>query len=107
MGRSARWTRSAPGQHGVERAGEPVSVGVGATCLRDPHSATLWLAYTMAKAGRPLRAGDSVLSGALGQQTLQEPAAFFRISELARQSREPCCIATTQNSSAKLRLIVA
>jgi hypothetical protein len=51
MGRSARWARSAPGQHGVERAGEPVSVGVGAACLGDPHSATLGLAYTMAKAG--------------------------------------------------------
>jgi 2-keto-4-pentenoate hydratase len=69
MGRSARWARSAPGQHGVERAGEPVSVGVGAACLGDPHSATLWPACTMTKAGRPLRAGDPLLSGALGQQT--------------------------------------
>ena len=50
----------------MERAGEPVSVGVGAACLGDPLSATLWLANTMAKVGRPLRAGDTVMSGALG-----------------------------------------
>jgi len=50
----------------MEHAGEPVSVGVGAACLGDPLSATLWLANTMAKAGRPLREGDTVLSGALG-----------------------------------------
>jgi len=50
----------------MEHAGEPVSVGVGAACLGDPLSATLWLAATMAKAGRPLREGDTILSGALG-----------------------------------------
>ena len=50
----------------MEHAGEPVSVGIGAACLGDPLSATLWLARTMAKVGRPLKAGDTVLSGALG-----------------------------------------
>ena len=50
----------------MDHMGEPVSVGAGAACLGDPLSATLWLAKTMAKVGRPLKAGDTVLSGALG-----------------------------------------
>ena len=50
----------------MEEGGDEVSVGAGTACLGDPLSATLWLAQTMAKAGRPLKAGDTVLSGALG-----------------------------------------
>jgi len=50
----------------MESGGEPVSVGAGAACLGDPLSAVWWLARTMARVGRPLKAGDTVLSGALG-----------------------------------------
>jgi len=50
----------------LEHAGEPVSVGAGAACLGNPVHAVAWLATTLAAAGRPLRAGDLVLSGALG-----------------------------------------
>ena len=50
----------------MEQGGDEVSVGAGAACLGDPLSATLWLAKTMAKVGRPLKASDTVMSGALG-----------------------------------------
>jgi len=50
----------------LERDGDPVSVGAGAACLGSPLNAVAWLAGVFARAGRPLRAGDVVLSGALG-----------------------------------------
>ena len=46
--------------------GEVVSNGNGAACLGDPLAALLWLAKTAREVGTPLRAGQVVLSGALG-----------------------------------------
>jgi 2-oxopent-4-enoate hydratase len=46
--------------------GEEVSTGVGAASLGDPISAVVWLARTARELGNPLRAGQVVLSGAMG-----------------------------------------
>lgn len=68
----------------LEHAGEPVSVGAGAACLGNPLHAVAWLAGTLARAGRPLRAGELVLSGALGPMVPVCPGAGYeaRISGL-------------------------
>jgi 2-keto-4-pentenoate hydratase len=68
----------------MECKGDQVSVGAGVACLGNPLTAALWLARKMVDVGMPLKAGDVVMTGALGPMAPVKPGDVLeaRISGL-------------------------
>lgn len=70
---------------GLDHNGTQLSSGIGKACLGSPVIAVAWLARELVRRGRALRAGEVVMSGALGPMVpITSPGTFrLRIDGMA------------------------
>jgi len=62
----------------MKKDGALASEGSGAACLGNPLNALLWLAGMRIARSEPLKAGDIILSGALGPMVPAAPGDSFQ-----------------------------
>jgi len=64
----------------LEKNGEIVVTGAGAATMGHPVNAMVWLANTLGRLGIPLKAGDIVLSGAMGVMVPVQKGDSLRVT---------------------------